>query len=175
MDQEERSRRRSRRDHGCVEERSKRRRGEITTRDHRGVEERSRRRRGEITEASREITEASRREITEASRKYHGGVERDHDGRAPSILDFVERENTKAESSREHKRRFGFLSERERDVEKPWCNTCLIRCASSEAKLSAVGETFLILIDSPKDDETETATWDSFRASTEPDKLLIVV
>ncbi|KAF2614020.1 hypothetical protein F2Q70_00013491 [Brassica cretica] len=119
----ERSRRRSRRDHGGVEERSRR---EIT------------RRRGEITEASREITEASRREITEASRKYHGGVERDHNWRAPSILDFVERENTKAESSREHKRRFGFLSEREREAEKPWCNTCLIRCASSEAKLSAV-------------------------------------
>ncbi|KAF3506021.1 hypothetical protein F2Q69_00009638 [Brassica cretica] len=110
MDQEERSRRRSRRDHGCVEERS---RGEITEASRRDHDERSRRRRGEITEASREITEASRREITEASRKDHGGVERDHDGRAPSILDFVERENTKAESSREYKRRFGFLSERD--------------------------------------------------------------
>ncbi|WZZ66169.1 hypothetical protein YC2023_077539 [Brassica napus] len=122
-----------------VEDRS---RGEITEASRRDRDESSRRRRGEITKASREITEASRGEITEASRgeiteasrRDHRGVERDHDGRAPAILDFVERENTKAESSRENTRRFGFLmSERERDADNPWCNTCLLSLASSEA------------------------------------------
>lgn len=116
---------------GGVEDRS---RGEITEASQRDRDDSSRRRRGEITKASREITEASRGEITEASRRDHGGVERDHDGGAPAILDFVEGENPKAESSRENTRRFCFLmSERERDADNPWCNTCLLSFASSEA------------------------------------------
>ncbi|KAF2614019.1 hypothetical protein F2Q70_00013490 [Brassica cretica] len=81
MDQEERSRRRSRRDHGGVEERS---RGEITEasrRDHGGVERdhggvATRDHRG-VEEISRRCRERSQRESTVDSRFRR---EREHEG-----------------------------------------------------------------------------------------------